>query len=94
MTEKEKKRLEKNAYQRGFYAGRKRTEDEEAQWLRVHGEIHQKHKDNERQIYCAALQGVLATSRIWRTDGAEVNTTDMYVTLAKDITDATPRRFK
>ncbi len=86
---------EANAYGRGYQAGKKRTKKQDEKWLKIHNEIYDKNREMERQIYCAALMGLIATNKEWlSTDGKKVNNTEKYIEVAKAFVDKTPRRFK
>jgi hypothetical protein len=83
---------EKRAYQRGYAAGRKRTEAELAHWLRIHEELHDRRVQRKDAFFCAALNGLLPVSG-WEMGGKQLASLDDYVELAVRFADAAMTRM-
>lgn len=69
-------------YQRGYRAGRKRTEDEAAEAQR---------RELRVQVFCTALQATMRDGR-WRMKEEPVNDSDGYVALAMEFVDFAERK--
>lgn len=98
MSEDEKK-AHRNGYSKGYQAGRKRTEKEDAKWMRVHSEIHdtsmRERKQRRDQFFCAALSGLLSYQGAnWKMGHVQVNNVDTYTTLAIKFADKAMEKLK
>jgi hypothetical protein len=78
----EDKRQKGGDYSRGYSAGRKRTEMENAHWLQIHTEIHHRDVSRKDAFFCAALTGLIARGG-WQMDGNKVEKMAEYVELAR-----------
>lgn len=74
---------EKRGYQRGYAAGRKRTEADER--MRVERLADSRRRD---QFYCAAMTGMLASHARWRFVDAHWRTVQDYANGAGQMADA------
>lgn len=70
-------------YQRGYRAGRRKTETEEAEAQKRNAEAWGEFTRRRHEVMCAALQGLIACTRSWNMDGKPVDKLDLYVDLAQ-----------
>lgn len=71
-------------YQRGYRAGRKRSEDEAAEMRRGLEAEHMQRRELRVQVFCTALQETMRCGR-WVKDDKRVNSSAAYADLAMDF---------
>lgn len=75
----------KAAYAKGYAAGRKKAELEVARCDAYLSERGRRYLVRRDQVFCAALQGLLSSTKGWTRDGHEVKDLPQHIDLALEF---------